>query len=133
MVVRLWPHFGRVICRSSSKSLRMNNRALTENFAELSTPLIADAALRMRLPIRVAPVGICSLIPTARIAGGALPAKHFGSVGVFLEAMLSSGEGDILVIDNNAGTGEGGIGYLKTLEARPSKLPGFVIWVSHGS
>ena len=45
----------------------MNNRALTEKFAELSTPLIADAALRLQLPIRIVPVGIHS-----REVGGAI-------------------------------------------------------------
>src|SRR5207237_4773747 len=109
----------------------MNNRALTEHFVELSTPLIGDAALRLRVPIRIAPFGICSLIPNARIAGRALPAKHFGSVDVFLEAMMSADEGDILVIDNNGRTDEGCIGDLTTLEAKASKLAGIVIWGTH--
>src|SRR5438874_1648056 len=131
MAAILSPCFGRVICRSCSKSLPMNNRALTEDFAERSTPLIADAALRLRVPIRIAPFGICSLIPNARIAGRALPAKHFGSVDVFLEAMMSADEGDILVIDNNGRTDEGCIGDLTTLEAKASKLAGVVIWGTH--
>ena len=109
----------------------MNNRALTEKFAELSTPLIADAALRLRLPIRIAPFGIHSLIPGSRIAGRALPAKHFGSVDVFLEAMMSADAGDVLVIDNNGRADEGCIGDLTALEARASKLAGIVIWGTH--
>ena len=109
----------------------MNNRALTENFAELSTPLIADAALRLRLPIRIAPCGIHSLIPGSRIAGRALPAKHFGSVDVFLEAMMSADTGDVLVIDNTGRSDEGCIGDLITLEAKAAKLAAIVVWGTH--
>ena len=68
----------------------MNNAAIAEKFAELSTPLVFDAALRLSLPIRVAPFGIRPAIPGQRVAGRALPAKHFGSVDVFLEAMMSA-------------------------------------------
>ena len=53
-----------------------------------------------------------------RIAGRALPAKHFGSVDIFLEAMMSAEQGDVLVIDNNGRADEGCIGDLTTLEAR---------------
>jgi len=76
----------------------MENRALARNFAGLSTPLIADAALRLQLSILIAPPGIQPVIPGKRLAGRALPAKHFGSVDVFLEAMESASPGDVLVI-----------------------------------
>ena len=109
----------------------MNNRALAEKFAGLSTPLVTDAALRLKLPIRIAPFGIHSLIPGSRIAGRALPAKHFGSVDVFLEAMISADAEDILVIDNNGRTDEGCIGDLITFEAKASKLAGIVVWGTH--
>ena len=109
----------------------MNNRTLTEKFAELSTPLIADAALRLQFPVRIAPFGIHSLIPGSRIAGRALPAKHFGSVDVFLEAMMSVDPGDVLVIDNNGRTDEGCIGDLTTLEANASKLAAILVWGTH--
>jgi 4-hydroxy-4-methyl-2-oxoglutarate aldolase len=109
----------------------VNNRALTEEFAELSTPLITDAALRLQLPIRIAPCGIHSLIPGTRIAGRVLPAKHFGSVDVFLEAMTSAEAGDVLVIDNNGRTDEGCIGDLTTLEAKATKLAAIVVWGTH--
>jgi 4-hydroxy-4-methyl-2-oxoglutarate aldolase len=109
----------------------VNNRALTEKFTELSTPLITDAALRLQLPTRIAPCGIHSLIPGTRIAGRALPAKHFGSVDVFLEAMTSAGPGDVLVIDNNGRTDEGCIGDLTTLEAKATKLAAIVVWGTH--
>ena len=109
----------------------MNNAAIAEKFAELSTPLVFDAALRLSLPIRVAPFGIRPVVPGQRVAGRALPAKHFGSVDVFLEAMMSAEPGDVLVIDNNGRADEGCIGDLTTLEAKASKLAGIVIWGTH--
>src|ERR1700750_3514566 len=78
-------------------------------FAGLSTPLVADACIRRKLPLRVAPPGIGAVIPGPQIAGRALPARHYGSVDVFLEALGSAGYGDVLVIDNGGG-GEGGAG-----------------------
>jgi regulator of RNase E activity RraA len=109
----------------------LKNSELAEKFNELSTPLIADAALRLRLLYRIAPAGIRSIIPESRIAGGALPAKHFGSVDVFLEAMESAKAGDVLLIDNNGRTDEGCIGDLTALEARASNLAGIVVWGKH--
>src|SRR5215475_14994183 len=54
---------------------------LTE-FAGLSTPLVADACIRRKVPLRVAPPGISAVIPGQQIAGRALPARHYGSVDV---------------------------------------------------
>lgn len=109
----------------------MNDAAIAEKFAELSTALIFDAALRLRLPIRIAPFGIRPIIAGTKLAGRALPVKHFGSVDVFLEAMNSAEAGDVLVIDNDGRADEGCIGDLTTLEARASKLAGIVIWGTH--
>jgi 4-hydroxy-4-methyl-2-oxoglutarate aldolase len=109
----------------------MENCALARNFAGLSTPLIADAALRLQLSILIAPPGIQPVIPGKRLAGRALPAKHFGSVDVFLEAMESASPGDVLVIDNGGRKDEGCIGDLTALEARASRLSGIVVWGTH--
>src|ERR1700737_1039238 len=109
----------------------MENRALARNFAGLSTPLIADAALRLQLSILIAPSGIQPVIPGKRLAGRALPAKHFGSVDVFLEAMEPASPGDVLVIDNGGRKDEGCIGDLTALEARASGLAGIVVWGTH--
>jgi 4-hydroxy-4-methyl-2-oxoglutarate aldolase len=109
----------------------MNNRELSEQFRELSTPLIADASLRLRVPSLIAPPGIQPVIPGHRLAGCVLPAKHFGSVDVFLEAMESSQPGDVLVIDNGGRTDEGCIGDLTALEAKASDLAGIVVWGTH--
>ena len=102
-----------------------------ERFAELSTPLVVDAAVRLKIPLRLAPAGIASLIPSTRIAGRALPARHYGSVDVFLEAMQTAQPGDVLVIDNGERTDEGCIGDLTALEARASGLAGIIVWGTH--
>ena len=109
----------------------VNNQLLTEGFAELSTPLIADAALRLKIPLRIAPPGISPVIPGRRLAGRALPARHFGSVDVFLEAMQNAQPGDVLIIDNGGRNDEGCIGDLTALEAQASGLAGIVVWGTH--
>lgn len=109
----------------------MDNQLLNEAFSELSTPLISDACLRLGLPLWLAPAGICPLIPDSHISGRVLPVRHYGSVDIFLEAMGSAREGDILVIDNNGRMDEGCIGDLTALEAQACKLTGIVVWGCH--
>ncbi|MFN2623634.1 MAG: RraA family protein [Chthoniobacterales bacterium] len=109
----------------------MNNEALAEKFGELSTPLVLDAALRLKIPFRIAPFGITAIIPGARAAGRVLPAKHLGSVDVFLEAVETAQAGDVLVIDNGGRRDEGCIGDLTALEARASGLAAIVVWGTH--
>lgn len=109
----------------------VNNELLRESFAELSTPLVADAALRLKIPLRIAPPGISPVISDRRLAGRALPARHFGSVDVFLEAMQDAQPGDVLVIDNSGRMDEGCIGDLTALEAQASGLAGIVVWGAH--
>jgi regulator of RNase E activity RraA len=105
--------------------------ALSVAFADLSTPLIADAALRLKLPLRIASPGIQSVIPAQRLAGPVLPVRHFGSVDVFLEAMSEAKQGDILVIDNGGRLDEGCIGDLTALEAQHCGLAGIIVWGAH--
>jgi len=109
----------------------VNNQDLHNYFSDLSTPLIADACLRLNLPLRIAPAGIHPLIMGSHIAGRVLPAKHHGSVDVFLEVMGIAQAGDILVIDNGGRTDEGCIGDLTTLEAQACGLTGIIVWGSH--
>jgi regulator of RNase E activity RraA len=109
----------------------MNNEAIVQAFATLGTPQIADAALRHHIAIRVAPFGLHPVIPGARLAGRALPVKHFGSVDIFLEAVQSADAGDVMVIDNSGRTDEGCIGDLTVLEAHASGLAGIVVWGTH--
>jgi regulator of RNase E activity RraA len=109
----------------------MNSQQISETFTELSTPLVADACLRLGLPLRVAPAGIHPLTRETQIAGRALPARHYGSVDIFLEAIQAAQAGDILVIDNQGRMDEGCIGDLTALEAQASGLAGIVVWGAH--
>jgi regulator of RNase E activity RraA len=109
----------------------MNNQPLSEMFSELSTPLIADACMRLKIPLRLAPAGIRPLTLETHIAGRVLPARHYGSVDIFLEAMGTAQPGDILVIDNRGRMDEGCIGDLTVLEAQASGLAGILVWGSH--
>ncbi len=109
----------------------MKTQLLADAFAELSTPLIADAALRLKIPLRISPPGIRPVIDNQRLAGPALPARHFGSVDVFLEAMQGAQPGEVLVIDNGGRLDEGCIGDLTALEAENCGLAGIVVWGVH--
>jgi regulator of RNase E activity RraA len=77
---------------------------MLEAFAGLSTPLVADACVRCGVPLRAAPAGIRAVVAGQRVAGRVLPARHYGSVDVFLEALGRAGAGDVLVIDNGGRT-----------------------------
>jgi len=109
----------------------MTAESLSRAFAQLSTPLIADAALRLKIPFRISPPGIRPVIPNQRLAGPALPVRHFGSVDVFLEAMQDAEPGDVLVIDNGGRLDEGCIGDLTALEAEHCRLTGIIVWGAH--
>ncbi|HEX6386991.1 MAG TPA: RraA family protein [Anaerolineae bacterium] len=109
----------------------MNNKTLDKRFSSLSTPLIADACLRLRLPLRPAPPGIRSLISGSHFAGRARPVTHVGSVDIFLEAMEEVEAGDVLVIDNQGRRDEGCIGDLTVLEGQAAGLAGMVVWGCH--
>jgi regulator of RNase E activity RraA len=104
---------------------------LSRAFAELSTPLIADACLKLSLPLRLAPPGIRPVVRGRKAAGRVAPVRHFGSVDVFLEAIEAASPGDVLVIDNGGRTDEGCIGDLTVLETRAGGLAGIVLWGLH--
>jgi 4-hydroxy-4-methyl-2-oxoglutarate aldolase len=108
----------------------MINIEIARAFAALSTPLVADAVVRLGLPLRVAPREIRPVVGT-RLAGRALPARHAGSVDVFLEAIDCACPGDILVIDNGGRTDEGCLGDLLAIEAIVQGLAGIVVWGAH--
>src|SRR5215207_1841580 len=111
--------------------LNMNNQQISEAFSELSTPLVADACLRLNIPLRFAPSGIHPLTRENHTAGRALPVRHYGSVDIFLEALGAAPAGDILVIDNQGRLDEGCIGDLTALEVRATGLAGIVVWGCH--
>lgn len=109
----------------------MNIQDLRNAFRDLSTPLIADACVRLNIPLRLAPYAIRPLTAGSRIAGPVLPAKHYGSVDILFEAMETAAPGDILVIDNGGRTDEACIGDLIVLEAQASGLAGILVWGCH--
>ncbi|MFH8410307.1 hypothetical protein ACH4FX_36875 [Streptomyces sp. NPDC018019] len=67
----------------------MEHEELRRRFAALTTAHLADACLRARTPVRCAPPSLRALTPGDRLAGRVLPARHAGSVDVFLEALES--------------------------------------------
>src|SRR6201985_1035467 len=81
--------------------IEAGREGMLTGFAGCSTPLVADPCIRRKVPLRVAPPGIGAVIPGRQIAGRALPARHYGSVDVFLEAVSSAAYGDVLVVDND--------------------------------
>src|ERR687885_2818557 len=98
----------------------------------LSTPLVADACVRLGVPPRAAPAGIRAVVPgSPLLAGRALPARHSGSVDVFLEAFAAARPGDVLVVDNGGRLDEACIGDLTVLEARSAGVQALVVWGLH--
>jgi regulator of RNase E activity RraA len=67
----------------------------------------------------------------ALLAGRALPARHFGSVDVFLEAFTAARAGDVLVVDNGGRLDEACVGDLTVLEARSAGVQALVVWGLH--
>jgi len=100
-------------------------------FAELTTPLLADACLRVGATLRAAPPGIAPIVSGQRLAGRALPSRHHGSVDVFLEALTAAAPGDVLVVDNGGRTDEACVGDLVALEASAAEVSGLVVWGLH--
>jgi regulator of RNase E activity RraA len=101
------------------------------DFADLTTPLVADACVRAGVPLRIAPAGVRPVVPGSRLAGRVLPARHSGSVDVFLEAYGSARPGDVLVVDNGGRTDEACVGDLTLLEAVAADVAGLVVWGLH--
>lgn len=102
-----------------------------DRFAPLSTPLVADACLRLGLPVRAAPPAVRALDPGMRLAGRVLPARHAGSVDVYLEAVLAARPGDVLVIDDGGRLDRACIGDLAVLDAAAAGVSGVVVWGLH--
>jgi 4-hydroxy-4-methyl-2-oxoglutarate aldolase len=100
-------------------------------FADLSTPLVADACIRVGVPLRAAPPGIGAVVPGDRVAGRVLPVRHYGSVDVFLEAFGGARDGDVLVVDNGGRSDEACVGDLAVLEAETAGVTGLVVWGLH--
>lgn len=109
----------------------MDNSEIDYRFVSLTTPVIADAVLRLGMTPRIAPSGIRGVSGVPRVSGRALPMRHAGSVDAFLEAITESTRGDVLVIDNQGRRDEGCIGDLTALEAQAAGIAGIVVWGCH--
>jgi regulator of RNase E activity RraA len=83
------------------------------------------------VPLRAAPAGISPVIPGDRAAGRVLPARHYGSVDVFLEAFGAAEPGDVLVVDNAGRLDEACVGDLTVLEAQAAGVVALVVWGLH--
>ena len=104
---------------------------MTPTFADLSTAHVADACLRLGVAVRCAPHELRSVWTGIHVVGRAQPARHAGSVDVFLEALGQAEPGDVLVVDNGGRTDEACVGDLVALEVARAGLAGIVIWGLH--
>lgn len=96
-----------------------------------ATAALADACVRLGVPLRVGPASLRPIAPHAPLAGPAMPVTHAGSVDVFLEAIDDAPPGAVLVVDNGGRDDEACVGDLVTLEAREAGLAGIIIWGRH--
>ena len=109
----------------------MAESALLDRLKTLTTPHVADACLRVGAPVRCGPTRLRAIAPRMRCAGRARPARHVGSVDVFLEALTDAEPGDVMVIDNGGRLDEACIGDLVALEAKGAELGGMIVWGLH--
>jgi regulator of RNase E activity RraA len=107
----------------------MDHPELRRRFAALTTAHLADACLRARVPLRSALLH--AVVPGSRLAGRVAPARHVGSVDIFLEVLEGTGPGDVLVVDNGGRLDEACVGDLVVLEAQAASLEGMVVWGLH--
>jgi 4-hydroxy-4-methyl-2-oxoglutarate aldolase len=134
--MRGWPDDGGSLGRwSRGVRLRRDHQRMTTEhaarLASLTTAHLADACIRLDLPVRCAPAGTRPLAPGTRVAGRVLPARHAGSVDVFLEAFEYARQGDVLVVDNGGRTDQACIGDLVVAEAGAAGLAGLLVWGLH--
>lgn len=110
----------------------MDSARISELLRDLTTAHVADACLRKGVEVRCAPAELRPLSGSrCRMAGMARPARHYGSVDVFLEALEAARPGDVLVVDNGGRRDEACVGDLVALEAKTAGLAGIVIWGLH--
>src|SRR6516225_7085810 len=109
----------------------MDSVQLQRTYLDLTTPHVADACMRLGIPVRCAPANTRPLWNNTHLSGRVNPVRHFGSFDVFLEAIDRAVPGDVLVVDNGGRLDEACIGDLITLEASRAGLSGIVIWGLH--
>src|SRR5260370_39743341 len=109
----------------------MDHHELHHRFAALPTAPLADACIGAQVPVRCAPALLRAVVPGSRLAGRVCPARHAGSVDVFLEAFETATPGNVLVVDNAGRLDEACVGGLVALEAQAARLSGMAIWGRH--
>ena len=109
----------------------MEYQELWQRFALLTTAHIADACIRASVPVRCGPAALQAVTPGSKLAGKVCPARHCGSVDIFLETIEKAEPGAVLVVDNAGRLDESCIGDLVVLEAQQAGLTGIVIWGLH--
>lgn len=109
----------------------MDAMGLSALFQGLTTPHVADACVRTRVEVRCAPCDLRALSPSDWLVGRVRPARHYGSVDIFLEALENASPGEVLVIDNSGRRDEACVGDLIVLETKLAGLAGIVIWGLH--
>ena len=109
----------------------MDATGMSALFQGLTTPHVADACLRSGVEVRCAPCDLRALCPSDWVAGRVRPARHYGSVDIFLEALENASPGEVLVIDNSGRRDEACVGDLVVLETKLAGLAGMIIWGLH--
>lgn len=105
--------------------------SLIKRLDTLSTPHLADACLRAGVPVRCAPSDLQAIDVNMHCAGRVRPARHVGSVDIFLEALEGAAPGDVLVVDDGARHDRSCVGDMITREVKMAGLSGIVIWGCH--
>ena len=98
---------------------------IERRFGELSTANLADACMRADVLVRGSRESMRPVVASSKLAGRALPARHAGSVDVFLEAFNRASAGDVLVVDNAGRTDEACVGDLVVIEAQAGSREAF--------
>jgi regulator of RNase E activity RraA len=109
----------------------MDHDELARRFAALTTAHVADGCLRVGVEVRCGPAGLGAVSAGDTLVGRVLPARHAGSVDVFLEAFEAAAPGDVLVVDNDGRLDESCVGDLVVAEAKAAGLGGVVVWGLH--
>lgn len=107
------------------------NDPLIKRLDDLSTPHLADACLRVGVPVRCAPSDLQAIDVNMHCAGRVRPARHTGSVDIFLEALEEAEPGDVLVVDDGARHDRSCVGDMITRDVKMAGLSGIVIWGCH--
>jgi len=109
----------------------MGPEELARRCAQLTTAQVADACVRAQVLVRCAPAAVKAVAAGDRLAGRVLPARHVGSVDIFLEALERATPGEVLVVDDGGRADAACVGDMVVLEAAAAGLAGVVIWGLH--